>query len=172
MIKKVVLFGLIVWIMVSWPISLIRNRPNFRTQLIFYKSESEEIQRIYKLGLSTSPVKHVFYNKTSTFINRYIKNFFVLIDPSNYFFEMHPREDVVNVDYRFKYPFFTIIFALFSIYYSIIKNKNKLIWIGFLLLTALLSLIDRPDGWDFILYFPITYLIIFGLIKVINYEKN
>lgn len=166
MLRKLVGYLLIVIIIASWPISLWQNKPKLVGGTIFYEDKEDTRIRMEKLGLDTSYVKAFFYNKYSDYTARYRKNFFVLLDPANYFFKMHPREDVVGVDFRNKYPYFTIVFLVVAIIFSAYKNKNLMVWASFFIIVGMLSFLRHLDGWDFVVYFPFSYLLVFGVKEV------
>jgi hypothetical protein len=68
------------------------------------------------------------------------------MDPNNYFFEMHPREDISGVNYRFKYPFWAILFLIPAIKITTNNKKKYLkIWLGFLVAIIVLSFFKNID---------------------------
>ncbi len=171
--KKIFLGIIFAAILISWPISLIKKPAQIKFETIFYPvTESEKIDFEKKLSLDTSGLKRFYYNKTTIYKERYLKNFLVLIDLNNYFFEMHPREDVAGVDYRFKYPFWTIILLIPAIKTTINNKKKYLkIWLIFLFEILVLSFFKKVDGWDFILFIPISCLLILGAINLLKWWK-
>jgi len=170
--KKIILGIILVAILISWPISLIKKPTQIKLETIFYPiTESEKIDFEKKLALDTSKLKRFFYNKTTIYKDRYFKNFLVLMDLNNYFFAMHPREDVTGVDYRFKYPFWAIIFLISAIG-TTVKNKKYLkIWLIILVEILILSFFKKVDGLDFILFIPISYLLSLGAINLFRWRK-
>ena len=169
--KKIIFLILVIEIIISWPISLVKKPAKFKLETIFYPaSQDEEWAFQKKLALDTSKIKRFYYNKTTILKDRYFKNFLVLIDPNNYFFIMHPREDVSGIDYRIKYPFWAIIFLILGTG-VIIKNKKYLkLWEWIFGEMILLSFLKQMDGWDIILFLPISWLIFLGL-KSLNKFK-
>ena len=75
---------------------------------------------------------------------------------------MHPREDVSGVDYRIKYPFWAIVLLILGIKTAIEDKKIKKIGIIVLTEIIILSFLKHLDGWDFILFAPISWLIFLG----------
>lgn len=171
MFKKIIFGLLIVGIAISWPLSLMKNPPKINLQTIFYEpNQDEKWEFSKKLSLDTSKIKRVYYNKTTIIKDRYLKNFLVLADLNNYFFTMHPREDVSGVDYRFKYPFVAILFLVMAIKVTITRKKYLKIWLFFLSEMIVLSFFKLMDGLDFVIYLPLTYLLFIGA-KELNINK-
>lgn len=170
--KKVLFAIIVVEILASWPLSLIKKPVKISFETIFYSATQEEsLDFQQKLSLDTSQIKRFYYNKTTIYKERYLKNFLVLMDLNNYFFEMHPREDVAGVDYRFKYPFWAIIFLIPAIKTTINNKKKYLkIWLGLLMGIIFLSFFKKVDGLDFVLFLPITFLLYLGA-KEFNKNK-
>jgi len=161
--KKVIWGILILELVISWPLSLIRKPAAFDKETIFYSATEEEKWNFEKeLALDTSKFKKFYYNKTTIIKDRYLKNFLVMMDLNNYFFAMHPREDVSGVDYRFKYPFVAILFLVLAIKVTVRNKKYLKVWGVIFLEILTLAFLKQIDGWDLILYFPITYLLIIG----------
>ncbi len=169
--QKMIWVVLVVEIVISWPLSLINKPAVFKRESIFYPiTEEEKLDFEAKLALDTSGIKRFYYNKTTIFQNRYFKNFLVMMDVNNYFFTMHPREDVSGVDYRFKYPFAAILFLVLAIKITAENKKYLKIW-GIILLEIFgLSFLKQIDGWDIILFLPITYLLIIGSKELNNWR--
>jgi len=172
MLKKIILGIILVIILVSWPISLIKKPTQIKFETIFYPiTETEKIDFEKKLALDTSQLKRFYYNKMTIYKDRYLKNFLVLMDLNNYFFAMHPREDVTGVDYRFKYPFWTIIFLISTIGVTVKNKKYIKIWLIILVEILILSFFKKVDGLDFILFIPISWLLILGVINLFGWKK-
>lgn len=169
--KKVIWLILVIGITISWPLSLIKKPAHFDKATIFYPVTEEEKWNFEKrLALDTSNFKKFYYNKTTVFKERYFKNFLVMMDMNNYFFAMHPREDVSGVDYRFKYPFVAIIFLILAIKATLNNKKYIKAWGILLSEIILLSFIKQIDGWDIILFLPLTYLLIIGSRELNKYK--
>lgn len=172
MCKKIILGTIFVVILISWPISLIKKPAQIKFETIFYpETNLEKIDFEKKLALDTSRFKRIYYNKTSILKERYLKNFLVLIDLNNYFFEMHPREDVIGVDYRFKYPFWTIIFLISAIGATVKTRKYFKIWLIVLMEILILSFFKKVDGLDFVLFPMTSWLLILGTINLFKWWK-
>lgn len=173
MFKKIIFALLILEILIFWPLSLIKEPVNISFKTIFFPvTEQEKIVFNKKLDLDTSMLKRFYYNRTSIVKDRYLKNFSVLIDSNNYFFLMHPREDVSGVDYRFKYPFWAIIFFISAIGVTIKNKKYFKIWLIILLEVITLSFFQKIDGLDLILFLPISYLLYLGAKEFDKYKYN
>jgi len=166
--KKIILGILIVEIIISWPLSLIKKPTKIRLETIFYPVTQEENWNFQKkLALDTSRIKKFYYNKTTIIKDRYFKNLLVLTDLNNYFFSMHPREDISGVNYRFKYPFWTIIFLVLGIKATVKNKKYTWIWRLMLFEMLVLSFLKQMDGWDIILFLPISWLMILGVKEIL-----
>lgn len=157
--------ALIVLCLILWPLNLILNfnKIGFSTRTIFYKDYQAEqlILRNIQLYPNTF-LARVFQNKGRIYVNKFTNNFFVLTDPNNYFFGLHPQPLTGKVN-LFKYPFMFITFFLIGIYY-VPKHTHKkplLVFLAVALVT--LSLLIDFEGIDFLLFFPISALIIHGI---------
>lgn len=161
--RKLIWIILIIELIITWPLSLIRQRPDLKLETIFYPVTEDESWNLEKsLALDTSRVKRFYYNKTTIIKSRYFKNFGAMIDLNNYFFAMHPREDIPGMDARIKYPFAAILFLIMVIKVTVEKKKYGGLWGLIFGLILLLAFLRQVDGWDFILFFPLTYLLIIG----------
>jgi len=171
--KKLIWGLLIIEIVISWPISLINKQAKIKAETIFYPATEEETWNFQKrLALDTTKIKKIYYNKTTIVTKRYFKNFLVMMDLNNYFFGMHPREDVSGVDYRFKYPFEAILFLIIAIKLTCKNKKYIKVWLIILVEILILSFLKQIDGWDFILFFPITYLLYSGTKDLSKYKYS
>ncbi len=169
--KKLIWGVLIAEVVVSWPLSLINKPAKLKLETIFYPATEEETWNFQKrLALDTTKVKRFYYNKTTIIKERYLKNALVMMDLNNYFFGMHPREDVPGVDFRFKYPFTALLFLVLAIKVTM-ENKKYLKWWWVILGEILaLSFLKQIDGWDLILWLPITYLLYLGSKELNKYR--
>ena len=169
--KKIILGIIIIEIVISWPLSLIKKPVQFKFDSILYPTTQDEYLSFQnKLSLDTSRIKRFYYNKTTILKERYLKNFLVNMDLNNYFFTMHPREDVSGVDYRFKYPFWAIIFLIPAIKITLKNKKYRKIWWLLLGEIMVLSLFKQMDGLDLILFLPITCLLSIGAKEINRYK--
>lgn len=140
-------------ISIAWVFSFTFQPVKLSLNTIFYPSVGEE-KRIFneKKGLDTSEIKVIYYNKTTIYFDRYLKNFFSLLNINGYFFGGHPREDVSGKVFRFK------IFWILVIPFVIGLWKLRLSWI-WLPILFILSFLKNPDGWDLILIIPIGLIV-------------
>lgn len=107
----------------------------------------------------------IFQNKPRIYLDKFTNNFFALTDPNNYFFNFHPREILVDNQNLIKFPSLSIVFSLFGFYFV-----NKLAvrkFVVSILAAAVLSLsiLTVFDRNDFVLWFPISAIVIFGVTK-------
>lgn len=173
MFKKI-LFGLLILeVLISWPISLVKTPANISFKTIFFPRTQAELFSINtKLGLDTNLVRKFYYNRTTVFKDRYINNVLILIDPNNYFYIMHPREGIPDIVNRFKYPFWAIIFLIPGIYITIKDKKYYKIWLLIVVEILILSIFNKIDGLDLILFLPISWLLYLGAKDFSKYKYS
>jgi hypothetical protein len=138
-------------------------------QSIFIKDYNSQ-QTIVRNSLlyPNIPLARVFQNKGRIYIDKFNDRFFSLIDPNNYFFGFQPRQIVLNNQNLDKFPFLAIIPFFIGLYY-LFKNKNKNIYLTYILGSIIsLSLLTNFDRHDIILWLPFTLIILSGT----NYLKN
>ena len=161
MLKKIV----ITLSLILWPLNLFLNfnKLHFSTQTVFKNDYQGEQLVLRNIHLYPTPIfARVFQNKPRIYLTKYIDNFFVLTDINYYFFASHPVPITGNVN-MFKYPFLDIFFFLVGLLY-ISKSKYKKV-ILVILVPAILALSTFTifDGPDFILWVPISLIIINGI---------
>jgi len=142
---------------------LIIFLPNFRKQSIFvydYEANQSLIRKIYLYP--NIYLARFSQNKINLYFDKATNNFFGLIDPNNYFFAFHPREIISTNHNLNKYPFPSLIFVLFGLYYFLKHPQFK--FIASLILGSIinLSLLNNYDLADFILYLPLSLTIVYG----------
>lgn len=150
------LFFSLVIIFVNWN--------GFRGQTVFTQDYEAEQSVIDKSNLYPSIfLSRVFQNKPRIYLNKVSDNFFALTDPNNYFFGFHPREIVINNQNIKKFPFFSLLFGIFGVYYFG-KNKNKdfvlNIFLASLFSLVILKVFDRTDV---ILWLPLFLVVVSGM---------
>lgn len=150
-----------------WLMSLLVDKPAVNLETIFYTNDAEQITLMEKLGLDNSQIKPIYYNKFTLIKDRYVRNVLVLLDTNNYFFQMHPREDVPNTDYRAKYFYLAIVLLIAAMVETARNGKHWKVWLILLVGILIISIFRKLDGIDFVLYFPLSFLMISGL-KTIN----
>ncbi len=143
---------------------LFVNWKPFWGQTIFqpdYEAQQEVISKGYLYP--TVETARFFQNKPRIFINKFNNNFFTLVDPNNYFFNFHPREILIDNQNLNKFPFLGIIFLLFGFYYLGKHEYCKfvvILLVGSLLSLSILQIFDRND---FLLWLPLSVIIIHGI---------
>lgn len=105
------------------------------------------------------------YNRVTPIITKYSLNFFSLIDPNNYFFGFHPRENVIPNQNLIKFPPLSIIFFLIGVYFWSKLKHHRLIFSLSLVSILILSILNIFDGFDLILYLPLVLIVRYGLLK-------
>ena len=137
---------------------------NFWGQTIFqydYEAQQEVIGKSYLYP--SVFMARLFQNKPRIYINKFTSNFLALTDPNNYFFKFHPREIIIDNQNLSKYPFMSIIFALFGLFY-LGKNTHwkfiSTVLVAGVLSLSILKIFDRND---FLLWIPILLVIIHGI---------
>lgn len=169
--KRLIWLIVVIEMIILWPLSMINKPAHFSKATIFYPATEEEKWNFEKrLALDASSFKKIYYNKTTIIKDRYLKNVLVMMDLNNYFFAMHPREDVSGVDYRFKYPFAAIIFLILAVKATANNKKYIKVWGILLIEIILLSFMKQIDGWDTLLFLPLTYLLIVGSQELNKYR--
>lgn len=169
-IKNLLFYIVILLVLIAWPVSLLVDKPAISLGTIFYTNDAEQITLMEKLGLDSSQIKPIYYNKFSLVKDRYIRNVLVLLDTNNYFFQMHPREDVPNTDYRAKYFYLAIVLLIVAMVETARSGEYGKVWLFLLVEILIISIFRKLDGIDFGLYFPLSFLMISGL-KTINKLK-
>lgn len=173
MLKKIIFGVLVLEIIISWPLSFIKTPPKIKIETIFHSlSHDEQWDYSKKLALDTSKIKRFYYNKTTIIKQRYLNNFLVLTDLNNYFFTMHPREDISGINYRFKFPFVAILFFITALKVTINQKKYLKIWLIIFSQMLILSFFKQMDGLDILLYIPITFLLYLGANELNKYKSS
>ena len=140
--------------------------------LIYHYQEQQSVIREGQL-YPTVWLARLFQNKPGIYLDQYKFNLSALTDPNNYFFGFHPREIVENQNLT-KFPFLSIIFFLLGIYYFRENIHWKFIAITASALIFSLSLLTHFDKVDFVLFLPLSLLILTGVksfIKNLNIIK-
>lgn len=161
MVKMVVIF----LCLILWPLNIVLNfnKLDINFQNIFINDYQGEQLVLRKIHLYPNiPLARFFQNKPRIYVNKFLNNFFAITDPNNYFFAMHPEPLPGNLNLS-KFPFGAIVFFLTGLFYL---NKSK--FRNFILtLTSIailfLSLLIKHEGIDFVLWLPITLIIINGV---------
>lgn len=161
-------------ILLFWPLNLLLNGQlnkfhgeNF-TNTVFRQDYQAEQRILEKINLyPTVFFARVFQNKAKIYLDKAGNNLLALTDLNNYFFGFHPRQIVGNQNIK-KFPFVSIIFFLVGLFYfSNLKHKR---FIMLLLIPSLiyLSFLESFDRIDFLLWLPLTLIILGGLEIVQN----
>lgn len=144
----------------------------FKNQTIFTYDYQARQQVLRNITLYPNPLlARMFQNKAKIYYDKFISNFFALTDPNNYFFGFHPREITITNQNLDKYPFLSILFVLIGIF---VLRKS---WNKYFIITSLVSLVislailNSFDRNDFILWLPISLVIIEGT-KYLYFFKN
>ena len=151
-----------IFIFISLIPLLIFMKP-FWGQTIFIKDYEKRQEVIRNTYLYPNVITaRIYQNKVKIITDKFNGNLFALIDPNNYFFAFHPREITQDNQNINKFPFITIIFFIIALF-NIEKLKNK----KFILITLLasvlsLSVLTNYDRNDFILWVPVSLLILSG----------
>ena len=169
--KKIIVFTILLF----WPLNLLLNsKDNFQfntlTKTVFVNDYQAEQRILDKINLyPTVFFARVYQNKGRIYLDKITDNFFALADPSNYFFGFHPREIIGNQNLK-KFPLVSIIFFLTGLYYFKSLKHKKFILIYSSISLFYLSILENFDRGDFLLWLPITLIILHGL--NINYKNK
>ncbi len=150
-------------IVISTIILILFLKP-FYGQTIFITNNDAKQELIQKGNLYNSIfLARLFQNKVRIPLDKATSNFFALIDPNNYFFGFAPRQIAVDNQNLKKFPFLSLPFMLIGLYYFT-KNKNWKLILGILITSIInLSLLTNFDRNDFIMWIPLSLIIIHGL---------
>lgn len=144
-------------------IAILFIKPFYGQSVFTYDYEAQQkILQKEKLYPSIF-LARLFQNKARIPLTKIINNSLALTDPNNYFFGFAPGQIKVDNQNLDKFPFLSLPFLLMGLYFF---NKNK-DW-KFLLTTFIasftnLSLLRNFDRNDFILWIPLSLLILYGL---------
>ena len=161
MLKKIV----IILSLVLWPLNLFLNfnKLHFSTTYVFKNDYQAEQLVLRNTELYPNVLMaRVFENKARIYITKYTGNFFILTDLNTYYFALHPEPITGDVN-MFKYPFLDIVFFLAGIFYVAQSKHKKLIFLIFVPAILILSCLVDFEGFDFILWIPISLIIINGI---------
>jgi hypothetical protein len=138
----------------------------FWGQTIFKPDYEQTQQVIRNIHLYPSILlARVYQNKVRIITDKFNHNWVSLIDPSNYFFGFHPREDYLDNQNLDKYPYLALPFLIYGVF-LISKHPNKLFLMTVIVSSILaLSVLTNFDRHDFILYIPLSLLTIYGINK-------
>ena len=141
------------------------NRVSLRNT-VFVVSPLDYDTLIKSIGLFKSrSLARLEHNRITPIISRYSLNFFSLIDPNNYFFGFHPRENVIPNQNLVKFPPLSIIFFLTGLYlWSNLPHRRLVLGLS-LVSILMLSTLNIFDGFDLILYLPLAQIIRHGLLE-------
>ncbi len=151
--KKIYFFFLILSLTI-----FLTKWPELKGETIFnldYEKKQEVIRntRLY----NSIAMARLFHNKPRIVIDKFNIRFFSLIDPSNYFFQFHPREGLINNQNLQKFPSLALIPFLIALINISSKNKSALVYLFSGIIA--LSLLNNFDRHDFILFSPMLLLI-------------
>jgi len=144
----------------------------FWGQTIFtpdYQARQEVLRNIH---LYPTPfLARMFQNKVKIIGDKFTGNLFALTDPNNYFFAFHPREITVTNQNLDKYPFLALAFLLVGIYFFAKNPYKRFILASFFAGVISLSLLTNFDRQDFILWLPISLVVLGGIQQTLA-KKN
>lgn len=154
-------------IVVSTTILIIFFKP-FYGQSIFITNNDAKQSLVQKGNLYNSIfLARLFQNKARIPLNKISSNFLALTDPNNYFFGFAPGQIKVDNQNLKKFTFLSLPFMLVGLYH-LTKLKHFKLTISFLVAAIInLSLLTNFDRNDFILWIPISLIIIHGY-KIFN----
>lgn len=163
--KKLIVFVILAF----WPLNLLltSGKQDFSfkalTETIFLKDYQAEQRILEEINLYPSVfLARVYQNKARIYQEKWSNNLFALIDLNNYFFGFHPQEIIGNQNLK-KFPFVSIIFFITGLSYFNLLRHKKVILLLFLPSLIYLSLLANFDRIDFILWLPMSLLILGGI---------
>lgn len=104
----------------------------------------------------------VFQNKGRIVLDKFANNFFALTDLNNYFFGFAPRQIAVENQNIKKFPFMSLPFLLLGLFHFNKMKHSKTLLILLVAITVNLSILTNFDRNDFILWLPLSLVIIHG----------
>lgn len=137
----------------TWPVRFFReNQSKSFTPHTVFESDYQAQQLILRnINLYPNiPLARLFQNKAVIISNKYLSNFFALIDPNYYFFASHPRE-VINGQNYFRLPF-VLIFPLFWYIFKSKQKSKKIVLFITLIIILLLSFLTNFSQYDLVLW--------------------
>lgn len=155
-------------------IVLLFNYKQFKGETIFQKDYEAQQLVIRNIHLYPKPlIARIYQNKARIIIDKLNDNFFALTDFNNYFFAFHPREITVKNQNLTKFPFLAIFLFIFGLI-ELIKNKlDRFLPTILISLVVSLSILTNFDRQDFILWFPVSLIIVKGIAFLKNnFEKS
>lgn len=164
----------IILCLILWPLNFILNysKIDFESSTIFKHDYQAEQLILRNISLYPNPLMaRTFQNKARIYLDKFVKNFFVLIDPNYYFFASHPSPLPLKLN-LFKYPFPAIIYAIVGIFYFKDMVRKNLILASFLMLVVTLSTLTNFEGYEIILYIPVSLVIVHGINKFYRTNKK
>lgn len=137
---------------------------NFKGQTVFNKDYEAEQLVLRNIHLYPNVISaRLFQNKAKIYFDKLDGNFFALIDPNNYFFAFHPRPIPVDNQNLYKFPFFALPFLFVGLYYFGKNPDKKFVLILFISCIISLTVLKNFDRNDFILWLPVSLIIINGV---------
>lgn len=181
MLRRALILLSQILIFAFWPTSFfLVNQPthfqifnnSLKAGTVFQVTPLDYDSLIKKIGLFPNRnFARLEQNKLTPIISKYNLNFFSLLDPNNYFFGLHPRENVIPNQNLIKFPPFSIIFFLTGLYLWSGLKHHRFIFSLSLVSILILSFLNIFDGLDLILYLPLALIIRHGLLKF-NQNKS
>lgn len=161
MLKKIIIF----LTLILWPINLGMHGhiPSKMPDTIFNKDYQAEQLILRNIHLYPNVfLARLFQNKGRIYFDKFTGNFFALTDPNNYFFGLHPRPIVPDNKNLFKFPFVAIVFFFYGLLFIHKYKYGKVLGLVSLALLLFLSTLANFDGYDFLLWLPVSLVIIHG----------
>lgn len=158
--KEILTFMVASLVLFFWQYSAWRGQSVFNRD---YEGEQQILRDIHLYP--NIPMARFFQNKPKLYLGKVSVNFFALADLNNYFFAGHPAPTTISTQELYKFYWPLIIFLLLGIYHF-----NDLVIEDFILISTIaclvsLSVLINFDRNDFILWFPISLIIIHGIKK-------
>jgi hypothetical protein len=139
---------------------------SFKGQTIFNKDYEAEQLLIRNIHLYPDIyTARFFQNKPKIYLGKIYNNFFSLVDLNNYFFANHPAPITTSTQELYKYFYPLIIFLLLGIYNFKSMLERKFVLFSFIACLLSLVILNNFDRNDFILWVPISLIIIHGIKK-------
>lgn len=137
---------------------------HFRGQSIFVEDYEARQMVIRNQKLYPHPyLSRTFHNKAKVVFDKANQNFFEMIDPGNYLFGFAPRQVIERGQNLNKFPFLALPFFALGVYFIRLNRDKKYIFTAFFAGITSLAPLTLYDRHDFILYVPLSLILIQGL---------
>jgi hypothetical protein len=167
--KLIILVSILICL--PWPVNFYLENRHTPLQInTVFKEDYQARQKVLRnINLYPSVLMaRMFQNKAGVVLDKYLDNFFSLLDPNYYFFGSHPREVVGGQNYT-RLPILTLLPLIWFLFKSKIKSKKNILFFMSLAI-IFLSFFTNFYQYDLILWPSLVFCIAVGLGEM--YKKH